>query len=457
MRKSVMQTLALGCASFLSLFTSACGGTEVRPQGHDPEVIAMQGALGNRFVPSGEASEIVARLHVDASTVRGAHRPPINLAVVIDTSGSMDGAPISDARSATRALLSQLEQGDRLAVIAFSSSTDVLLPSTPIDSAHLDELGAQIDRMTAQGTTDLRGGLTAGLEEVVRHWDPNGVNRVVLLSDGVPNDPGGVEAMAQAAGERGIAITALGLGVDYDETLLGAIAQRSGGRFHAVEQSSAVAQMFQEEVLRLVRTVARGAYVELSPGPGVTIEGVVGPAFTPTASGVRVELGDLSEGDARDVLVRLHTSPRRTGATVELIDAVLHFTDAVDDAGPLERRVYLGAHATESQDDLAHGRDESVERDAARLMAAEVTVRAIAMARSGDVDQARVILAQAAAETERYAVAEGDATLASRASDMRVLEGYLPSMASGSASVAPSAPPAVYQFHDEAMSELQGN
>ena len=455
MRKSAFRTLALGCAGLAS-FVMGCGGTEVRPPGRDPEVIAMQGALGNRFVRAGEANEVVARLHIDASAVRGAHRPPINLAVVVDTSGSMDGQPIGDARAATRALLSQLQAGDRIAVVAFSSSAEVLLPSTLIDSHSMDELGSAIDRMVALGTTDLRGGLTAGLEEVVRHWDPTGVNRVVLLSDGVPNDASGIEAMAQAAGERSIAITALGLGVDYDETLLGAIAQRSGGRFHAVENSSAVAEVFRDEVLRLVRTVARGAYVQLSPGPGVTIVGVVGPATTAYGTGVRIEVGDLSEGDSRDVLVRMQAAPRRDGSTVELLDAVLHFSDAVDGAGDLERRVFLGAHATGSDEEIAHGRDEGVERDAARLMAAEVTIRAIAMARTGDVDQARAILASAAAQTEQYATLEGDSAMAERASSMRVLDGYLPSMASSAS--APSAPPAaVYQMHDEAMSVLQGN
>lgn len=455
MQMGVVRTLALGCAGLASLLMG-CGGMEVRPAGRDPEVIAMQGALGNRFVRAGEATEVVARLHIDAAAVRGMHRPPINLAVVVDTSGSMEGAPIADARAATRALLSQLQEGDRLAVVAFSSSSEVLLPSTVIDSHSLDQLGSAIDRMEASGTTDLRGGLTAGLEEVVRHWDPNGVNRVVLLSDGVPNDPSNIEAMAQAAGERSIAITALGLGVDYDETLLGAIAQRSGGRFHAVENSSAVAEVFHDEVLRLVRTVARGAYVQISPGPGVTIVGVVGPATTAYGTSVRVEVGDLSEGDSRDVLVRMLAAPRRDGASVELMDAVLHFSDAVDGAGELERRVFLGAHATGSDDEIANGRDESVERDAARLMAAETTIRAIAMARTGEVEQARAILAQAAAETERYATLEEDVQLAARASSMRVLDGYLPSMASTSA--APSAPPAaVYQMHDEAMSVIQGN
>jgi Ca-activated chloride channel family protein len=453
MTMKTVRALAAACVALLGI---GCAGTEVRPLARDPEAIDLAGALGNRFVRAGEGNEIVARLHVSAHEVRGAHRPPINLALVVDTSGSMEGAPIEDAREATRALLGQLSSGDRLAVIAFHSHTEVLLPSTQLDGHNLSELQTRIDAMVAQGTTDLHGGLTAGIEEVIRHWDPNGVNRVVLLSDGVPNEPSGIEAMAQAAGERGIAITALGLGVDYDETLLGAVAQRSGGRFHAVEESSAVASVFRDEVLRLVRTVARTASIDLSPGPGVRIEGVVGPAFTTNGTSVHVEIGDLAEGEERDILVRLHADARRSGATVELMDAVLRFDDAVEGAGRLERRVFLGARSTDTEADIAGGRDESVERDAARLMAAEVTVRAIAMAREGELEEARRVLAAATAEMERYASLESDAEMSQRASSMRVLDGYLPSVAPSSD--APSAPaPQVYQMHDEAMSVLQGD
>ena len=162
MKSMSVGALAIAC---VGLSAMGCGGTDIRQAGHDPEAIEMAGALGNRFVRAGEGNEIVARLHISALEVHGAHRPPINLALVVDTSGSMEGAPIADARAATNALLSQLAPGDRLAVIAFHSRTEVLFPSTQLDGNNLDALHAQIDRMIAQGTTDLRGGLTAGLEE----------------------------------------------------------------------------------------------------------------------------------------------------------------------------------------------------------------------------------------------------------------------------------------------------
>lgn len=423
----------------------ACGGASVAPEADDPEVVMMEGALANRYVVAGEVSEVISRLRIDTRALEGAHRPPINLALVVDTSGSMDGDPIAHARRASLSLLDVLHSEDRLSVVAFHSETEVLLESTELGSAELPELRARIAEMEARGTTDLAGGVQAGLEELVRHVDAEGVNRLVLLSDGVPNDPSGILALATAAGERGIRITALGLGDDYDETLLGQVAQHSGGRFHYVSEASAVAGVFRDEVLRFERLLARNVVLELRPGPGVQIDSVLGQPTTATGTGaVRVPLGDVSEGEQRDVVVRMRAAARRPGASVELMDAVLTFDDAVQDAGRLERRVFLGARATGSEEDLEAGRDPDIERSAARVVAAVTTVQAIERARSGRVDEARAILDRAAQQAELAAA--GDRELQGQAGAMRALGSSL-------AAVAPAEPMVMMAPADDSESE----
>ncbi|MFO0708751.1 MAG: VWA domain-containing protein [Sandaracinus sp.] len=441
---SSLSRRTLGATLFFVLAALSGCGASIRAASHrDPEVVGLEGALANRYVSAGEESVLVSRLRIVAGTAADARRPHINLALVVDTSGSMEGAAIAQAREASRALLDQLRAGDRLAVVTFDSRTEVLLPSTEIDASRLDELRDRMNGMQARGTTDLAGGLRLGLEEVVRHYDATGINRVVLLSDGVPNDASQVAALAQAAGERHIAITALGLGLEYDETLLAAIAQTSGGRFHFVEEPTAVASVFRDEVLRLERMVARSAVVEITPGPGVTLDGVVAGQWSGSGNAIRVAIGDIAEGEVRDILVRLRVSPRRTGSTVEAIDATLSFDDALEEAGRLERRLYLGARATDDQAELAAGRDTSVERDAARLMAAAQTVQAIEIARTGQLDQARAILAQAEAQATSYAASTGDARLAQQAEQMRVLDSALPA-------TAPTAAPSYEYSEDDA-------
>jgi Ca-activated chloride channel homolog len=320
-----------------------------------------------------------------------------------------------------------------------------------------------------------------GLEEVTRHFDARGINRVVLLSDGVPNDATMIRPLAQAAGERQIAITALGLGLDYDEVLLGDVAVASGGRFHYLAESNEVAAVFREEVLRMTRTVARNVTVELAPGPGVTIASVVGPAFSSSGGHVYVSVGNLAEGEVRDILVRMNVEGRRDGAAVELFDTRMSFDDAAFDAGHFERTLYLGARSTDSDEELASGRDSEVERDAARFIAAAaarfiaaaVTVEAIRLARGGEIDRARQILAEATVVTRAYADSSGDTEMAGRAERMAALDSYLPSI---SPSPAPAAAyggegttasttyeydeaeteDAVRTAHDDAMETLSG-
>ncbi|MEC7518497.1 MAG: VWA domain-containing protein [Myxococcota bacterium] len=461
-----MRTTRLAWLMILGLALAACGGADVAPEGEDPEVVVLHGDLGNAYVMAGQSAEVISRIRIETRALENARRPPINLALVMDTSGSMDGAPIGDARAAALDLLEIMRPQDRLSVVVFHSETEVLLPSTQLEGADLSELRREIGRMEARGTTDLAGGLRAGLEELVGHYEPEGINRLVLLSDGVPNDATSVLPLAQAAGERGIRITALGLGLDYDETLLGHIAQRSGGRFHFVEASEQVAGVFRDEVLRFERLLARNLTLELRPGPGVRIAGVVGQPMQAGGGAVRVALGDVSEGESRDVIVRLQADPRREGAVVELMDAVLTFDDALVDAGRLERRVFLGARATGDTAQMESGRDEEVERAAARMLAAVQTVEAIERAREGDIAQARAILDRAERQAQQYA---HDEAVREQVGSMRVLGQALPSMAPSAApdsdyayeaEEAPSAePPAavIRRAHDSAMGVIQGS
>lgn len=452
---------------WLALGACACGGVGTAGEARDPEVVLLEAELGNGLVSAEATTEVVTRLRVRTTALQNAPRPPINLALVVDTSGSMEGAPIADARAASLSLLDTLRPEDRLAVIAFHSETEVLLESTRLEGADLGELRTRIGRMQARGTTDLGGGLRAGLEEVVRHFEPEGINRLVLLSDGVPNDASPVLPLAQAAGERGIRITALGLGLDFDETLLAHVAQRSGGRFHFVEESSMVAGVFANEVLRFERLLARNLQMELRPGPGVHIDGVVGQQITPLSNGhVMVTLGDLSEGEERDVIVRMQASPRRPGAAVELLDAVLRFEDAVANAGRLERRAYLGARASADDAEIEASRNRDVESAAARMLAAATTISAIEVAREGDIEAARRALALAEARARAEAEARSDDALRAQADQMRSLSRALPAMSAApspsydaESSEAPSPrPPAavIRSAHGDAMEVLQG-
>ncbi len=453
--------LGLALGALVGVLGGACGGADVAGEAADPDLVRMEGALGNRFVAAGQPGSVVARLRVGAHAQAHLPRPAINLALVVDTSGSMEGRAIADARAASLSLLDQLADGDRLTVVVFHGRTELLVPSVVLDDDARDEARAKIAEMTARGTTDMAGGLRVGLEELLRNYSEGGVNRLVLLGDGVPNDAAPIAALAQAAGERHVTITSLGLGLDYDETLMGRVAQLSGGHFHHVENSSAVAAVFRDEVLRLQRVVGRNAVVTLTPGPGVRIESVVGQVISQRDGSVSVALGDVTEGETRDLVVKLSAEGRRAGANVELVDAVMSFDDAVAGAGRLERRVFLGARATSDEAERNTGRNDEVERDAARVSAAATQIAAIALARGGELDAARAVLDGAIQAAQQRAAETNDAYLADEVSRMRVLSGALPSVAAPAPGAPPSAamsedaPAVVRRSHDRAMRAVE--
>lgn len=253
---------------------------------------------------------------------------------------------IEDARRASLALLDALAPGDSLAVVAFHSRAEVLAPSTRLDERSIETVRARIGKMAAYGTTDMAAGLQAGLDEVMRGFRPDGINRIVLVGDGVPNNEAPILPLAQSAGRSAVPVTVLGLGLDYNETLMNAVAQHSGGKFHFLRESSQVASVFKDEVLRLKRVVGRSAALRLAPGPGVLIKGVLGLPAQAVGTETHVTLGDLSEGGQRDVIVRVSTGAHRPGSMVELLDAVLSFDGSAAGAGRLEEQGFVAVKAT---------------------------------------------------------------------------------------------------------------
>ncbi|MCX4242206.1 vWA domain-containing protein [Paraliomyxa miuraensis] len=400
-----------------------------------PEAAAVQpielevtGDLANRFVEAGRAGEVLARIRIHSPESRDTERPRANIGLVVDTSGSMEGDAIVQARAAALTLLGDLRDGDVLSVITFGSSPQVLVPATVLDAKTRPTIRTDMERMKATGTTDLAGGLAAGLQQVQSQARQGEINRIVLVSDGVPNDEAPIMGLAQQARNVGVPITALGLGLEYHETLLGQIAANSGGKFHFVEDPTKVASVFREEVLSIDRLAARAVALTLTPGPGVAIVDV--PGFSIGYSGRSAVLGlpDLAEGDTQQVIVRLAVSEHRDGATVELLDGVVTYADARTSAG-MERRTFVSARATADAEELAKGVDLDVSVAAARATTAAATLQIVSMARAGDVKGAQAMLDRTLGAGRTLSETMPDAELARLLDDLVELRPTLPGLA----------------------------
>jgi Ca-activated chloride channel family protein len=424
-----------------------------------------------RVVPADKPTELLVRVRLRGLTPTAAKRPALNLALVLDTSGSMEGPAIDQAREACGTLIDGLVDGDVLSLVTFGSVARVIVQATQLTAETRAKAHEALRAVVAEGTTDMSAGLQAGLEQVGRYARSDGMSRIVLVGDGVPNDPTTVPPLADRAAQMRIPITALGLGPDFEETLMTNLARRSGGAFHFVADAASVAKVLEEELAKVERVVAQGVYIDVTPGPGVTIEEALGGDPQALARGTRLSLGELKAGQSREAIVRVKVRAHHDGSKVELLDVAV-FGTRVPSGVPVEARVFqsLGAATDAKPSDPAVG--EELAHQAARLRAAQGLVQAIALARGGDVPGARALLDATAARAKKDGARFKDAELAAKAQEAAGIRKTLASLAplppdAPSRAGAPQAPPPaapsaaesmqVKGAHAEAMKELQGD
>jgi Ca-activated chloride channel family protein len=436
MPKAVRSLLAAS-----TVFACACGATA--PPG-DPNLIEMSADATTTLVTAGAPGELAVRIRVSAGRVADAVRPPLDLVLLLDTSGSMEGAPIAAVRTAARALVERMSPDDHLAIVTFDSTARALVPSVAIDDDRRAAALAAIGRVEARGTTALADGLAVALEQVGRGHQPGSIDRIVLLGDGVPNDPAPIANLVARARGAGVSITALGFGLEFDEVGLRTIASDTGGVYRFLDKPDAVAEVFDRELVRMQTVVGRNLVLHLQAGPGVEIEDI--PGLSASGGGRVAVLGDLAAGDLRDVIVPLRITGHRDGATVELLDARLDFEDAVNGSGERQRTTYSAVHASADATAVAKAVKVDIEIAKARARAAAAIVWAIGAARQGLIDNARAALE--AGETAARADAEHlhDPELTALAGRMHEVAGRLAELArtttpaTTDATVEPAAP-----------------
>ncbi len=379
-------------AVFLAPLLVAQGCITLTQKPTDPELVTLEAKLGQPILPAAQTNEVQAVLKIRATAPEDGVRVPLHIAVVIDASGSMQGEAIARAREAAIDLLKRLDPKDRFTVVAFNTKAELLAKGEPIEDIDVDALEARLANLKAVGTTNLTEGLATAVSLFEKPQDPREVRRLVLLSDGRPNTPELLRNPIARLTALQVPVTALGLGLDYDELLLARIAQASGGRFTFVEEPKMIAEVFEREVMRLDRVVGKMAQLVITPGPGVEILRVEGETPANRGGTYVKSLGDLSAQETREVVVSMKIDARNKDVTLEMIDAVLTFDDAIAHAGNLERRAYLAATTTLDSAKAAASRDVNVLGAAARARAGSAALDAISMARHGQREQAEALL-----------------------------------------------------------------
>jgi Ca-activated chloride channel family protein len=287
-----------------------------------PGEVTLTHQLGKDYMPVTGGSQLAyVLLEAKTTDVMAQVRMPLNVALVIDHSGSMKGAKLYNVREAVKTVIDNLEPTDYISVVIFDDTAQVIIPSMPANDK--PGMKAAIDRIQDAGGTTMSLGMELGLNEL-RRWNiPNAVKRMILLTDGVTyGDTQKCRMLAREAAAQGVTISTLGIGQDWDEALLDDIGTLSGGNpSEFIRNPSDAMSIFQQQYQSAVAVAVRNAVLTLRLPTGVTPRKAVKVLplirdVDPSALSDRqvvVPLGDLEKDTPQSVLVELMIDPRPAG------------------------------------------------------------------------------------------------------------------------------------------------
>lgn len=228
----------------------------------------------------------------------GGARTALNVCLVIDRSGSMEGAPLMAVKEACRQFIDLLTPNDFLSIVVFDTTVDTLMNPQPVTDREAIKRG--LDQIQAGNTTNLYGAVQMGAALAQERGSAGRATRILVLTDGDPTE--GVKdygALVELAGQvkaQGVGATFLGFGPDYNEELLAGMAKRAGGNYVYIAQASQVTDVFRSELSKLLSVAATNLKLELKASRWVRLREAAGFKVDSDARDVTLDLADLERG-----------------------------------------------------------------------------------------------------------------------------------------------------------------
>jgi Ca-activated chloride channel homolog len=357
--------------------------------------------------PTSKSHRFVLAEIVAPPSRREIGRPAVNLAFVLDRSGSMSGEKIRLAKQALEASIARLHDDDRFAVVVYDEQIDVVVSGTRATPEARRMATARLREIDARGSTNLGEGWLRGCEQVALELSGDGIDRCLLLTDGLANvgitDRDELARHAMELRARGVSTTTFGVGDDFDEVLLQAMATAGGGHFYYIASAASIQDLITSEVGETLDIVARDVVVDVAAPAGIQVESL-SPYPTRTAQGrTGIVVGDLTSDERVSVVLRL-TFPYgqlgySTGAVISLSDR----DDVLSEGGVKLSWEYATDQANDSQE-----RDRDVDRAVARTFASRARQEAVGNNRVGDFAGAQRVMEATARRIRKYAGRDAD-------------------------------------------------
>ncbi len=355
--------------------------------------IKLDTALATPALLAEQKQKVYLRVSLTGLPLQQQKRVPINVALVIDKSGSMQGEKITNAKKAAIMAVEHLRPDDIISVITYDHQAEILLPATKASDKEL--IIQKINNLKAGGSTALYDGMEKAAKEIRKFLDRKRVNRIVLVSDGLanvgPSTPEELGKLGAALGEENISVTTIGLGLAYNEDLMTQLAKKSDGNHSFVEEASDLLAFFEHEFSDILSVVSQEVNVTIICGEGIRPLRVLGRDAKILAQQVFVKLNQLYSEQEKYILLELEVPAHKAGE--ELMIAGIAVVYRRMDNDKMERMSNMArASFTDSFEIVAEKTNVSVMTAVAEQLAVEKNELAVKLRDEGKIKEAQRVL-----------------------------------------------------------------
>ena len=405
---------SLICLAILSL------GTVLSAAGATASQVACRVELDRSVLPAEDPQQVVVKVTLDAPQPPSEMtRPPVNLCIVLDRSGSMSGQKIEKAKEAAIEALRRLGAGDLFSLVMYDHNVDTVIPAQ--SAVNTEWIESRIRGIYPGGNTALFGGVSQGASEIRKNLSSRYVHRIILLSDGLanvgPSTPEDLGRLGAALIKEGISVTTIGVGTDYNEDLMTRLSQNSDGNTYFVESGRDLPRIFTAELGDVLNVVAKQVNVIIECPEGVEPVKIIGRDGRINRGKVELSLNQLYGGQEKYSLVEVRVPAGKSGKGMDIASARVTYEN------PFTQKMETSmgsARATFSADKKAveKSANADVQRELHLNLKAEAEEKAIEYFDAGNAPAAIGALKQSARELKERGKALKDEVLLEEAGKM---------------------------------------
>lgn len=371
--------------------------------------IKLEADLGQSVVHTEKTDRIYLRLSLTAIAARAKERrTPVNVALVLDRSGSMQGDRIAGAKQAASMALDRLASDDVVSLVSYNHEVDIMRPAAKLGSHQ--ELKRLINGLKADGRTALFAGVSEGARQVRKTLEDNKVNRVILMSDGLanvgPSTPKELADLGRELGSAGISVTTIGLGLDYNEDLMQRLAAASDGNHAFVEKPEDLTRIFNAEFGDALSVAAKDVTITIECKLGFKPKRVLGREGEISGNRITLKLNQLQDANERYVVVEIEAPRGAKPGEADVAEIDIDYLD-LDSNARSKADTLVRAKVSASESEAEGSINKSVMSQVAAQIATETSEKAVEMRDKGDLEGAKKALEDNATYINRSKSAYG--------------------------------------------------